>query len=180
GLPDVKILGVLRGASNYTFLARLGPHPPSGLRAVYKPAGGESPLWDFEAGTLYQRQGAAYELGKVLGWPRRPPKVARRSARQDDGRVAPPCRGAHAQAPAARRDRPWLALPGADLGVVDPLAPGVTEPALVSFPGFMRLRRVLVAIPFWLLLFLLTAATGPSPTASPPPSPPPPASPSPS
>src|SRR5207245_1118413 len=97
-------------------------------------------------------------------------------------RVAPPCRGAHAQAPAARRDRPWLALPGADLGVVDPLAPGVTEPALVSFPGFMRLRRVLVAIPFWLLLFLLPSPPGPSPTAHPPPTPPPrpPPSPSPS
>src|SRR5207245_11695297 len=107
-------------------------------------------------------------------------RAGARSARQDDGRVAPPCRGAHAQAPAARRDRPWLALPGADLGVVDALAPGVTEPALVSFPGFMRLRRVLVAFPFWLLLFLLTAATGPSPTASPPPSPSAPASPSPS
>ena len=80
GLPDVKILGVLHGASNYTFLARLGPHPPSGLRAVYKPARGESPLWDFEAGTLYQREVAAYELSKVLGWPRIPPTVVRQTA----------------------------------------------------------------------------------------------------
>jgi uncharacterized repeat protein (TIGR03843 family) len=76
-LPDMKVLGILRGASNYTFLARLDPHPPSGLLAVYKPARGESPLWDFEAGTLYRREVAAYELSKVLGWPRIPPTVVR-------------------------------------------------------------------------------------------------------
>ena len=58
-LPDVNVLGLLHGASNYTFLVRLAPHPPSGLRAVYKPARGESPLWDFEAGTLYRREVAA-------------------------------------------------------------------------------------------------------------------------
>ena len=79
-LPDVKLLGLLHGASNYTFLTRLGPHPPSGLRAVYKPARGESPLWDFEAGSLYQREVAAYELSKSLGWPRIPPTVVREKA----------------------------------------------------------------------------------------------------
>src|SRR5438093_799645 len=73
-------MGLLHGASNYTFLTRLGPHAPSGLRAVYKPARGESPLWDFEAGTLYQREVAAYELSKVLGWPRIPPTVVRQTA----------------------------------------------------------------------------------------------------
>jgi hypothetical protein len=86
-LPDVKILGILHGASNYTFLARLGPHPPSGLRAVYKPARGESPLWDFESGTLYQREVAAYELSKVLGWPRIPPTVVREKAPHGVGAV---------------------------------------------------------------------------------------------
>jgi hypothetical protein len=79
-LPDLKLLGLLHGASNYTFLARLGPHPPSGLQAVYKPARGESPLWDFEAGTLYRREVAAYELSKVLGWPNIPPTVVREKA----------------------------------------------------------------------------------------------------
>jgi len=57
-------MGLLHGASNYTFLTRLGPHPPSGLRAV----------------TLYQREVAAYELSKVLGWPRIPPTVVREKA----------------------------------------------------------------------------------------------------
>ena len=73
----MKLIGLLQGASNYTFLAELGPHEPSGLRVVYKPARGESPLWDFAAGTLYQREVAAYELSKVLGWPRIPPTVVR-------------------------------------------------------------------------------------------------------
>src|SRR6516164_3414225 len=79
-LPDFKILGLLHGASNYSFLARLGPHPPFGLQAVYKPARGESPLWDFEAGTLYRREVAAYELSKVLGWPNVPPTIVRQNA----------------------------------------------------------------------------------------------------
>jgi hypothetical protein len=79
-LPDFKILGLLHGASNYSFLARLGPHPPVGLQAVYKPARGESPLWDFEAGTLYRREVAAYELSKVLGWPNVPPTIVRQNA----------------------------------------------------------------------------------------------------
>ena len=83
-LPDLKVLGLLHGASNYTFLARLDPHPPVGLMVVYKPARGESPLWDFQAGTLYRREVAAYELSKVLGWPRIPPTVVReqRTARR--------------------------------------------------------------------------------------------------
>ncbi|HZQ50074.1 MAG TPA: hypothetical protein VFB69_07165 [Candidatus Dormibacteraeota bacterium] len=77
-LPDMELLGILRGASNYTFLARLDPHPPNGLHAVYKPARGESPLWDFPAGSLYKREVAAYQLSKALGWPRIPPTVVRR------------------------------------------------------------------------------------------------------
>ena len=86
-LPDLEVLGLLRGASNYTFLARLEPHPPAGLMAVYKPARGESPLWDFETGTLYRREVAAYELSKVLGWPSIPPTVVRREGPHGVGAV---------------------------------------------------------------------------------------------
>ncbi len=78
-LPEVELLGVLRGASNYTFLARLRPHEKDGLLAVYKPERGESPLWDFPSGTLFRREVAAYELSKVLGWPRIPPTVVRKT-----------------------------------------------------------------------------------------------------
>src|SRR6266699_4338250 len=86
-LPEVELLGVLRGASNYTFLARLRPHEKDGLLAVYKPERGESPLWDFPSGTLYRREVAAYELSKVLGWPRIPPTVVRRDGPHGVGAV---------------------------------------------------------------------------------------------
>ena len=86
-LPDMKVLGLLHGASNYTFLARLDPYPPSGLRVIYKPARGESPLWDFEAGTLFKREVAAYDLSQVLGWPRVPPTVIREDAPHGIGAV---------------------------------------------------------------------------------------------
>jgi hypothetical protein len=84
-LPNLEVLGLLHGSSNYTFLARLEPYPPAGLLAVYKPARGESPLWDFEAGSLYRREVAAYELSKVLGWPRIPPTVVRRQGPHGKG-----------------------------------------------------------------------------------------------
>jgi hypothetical protein len=86
-LPEMRLAGILHGASNYTFLATLAPHPPAGLHVVYKPARGESPLWDFEAGTLYKREVAAYELSKVIGWPRIPPTVVRRRGPHGVGMV---------------------------------------------------------------------------------------------
>ncbi|WP_052668365.1 hypothetical protein [Nitriliruptor alkaliphilus] len=36
--------------------------------AVYKPRRGAAPLWDFPAGTLHQREVAAYEISAALGW----------------------------------------------------------------------------------------------------------------
>jgi len=86
-LPEMRLEGVLHGASNYTFLATLEPHEPAGLRVVYKPARGESPLWDFQAGTLYKREVAAYQLSKIIGWPNIPPTVVRRRAPHGVGMV---------------------------------------------------------------------------------------------
>lgn len=83
----MELAGLLYGASNYTFLATLGPHLPADLQVVYKPARGESPLWDFPAGSLYKREVAAYQLSKVLGWPRIPPTVVRRRGPQGVGMV---------------------------------------------------------------------------------------------
>ena len=57
------------------------------MKVVYKPARGESPLWDFPAGSLYRREVAAYELSKLLGWPRIPPTVVRREAPHGAGAV---------------------------------------------------------------------------------------------
>jgi uncharacterized repeat protein (TIGR03843 family) len=47
--------------------------------AVYKPARGERPLWDFPSG-LYQREVAAYRLSEALGWELVPPTIARDDA----------------------------------------------------------------------------------------------------
>ena len=106
-LPDFKVLGLLHGASNYSFLAQLGP---PALRAVYKPARGESPLWDFESGTLYRREVAAYELSKVLGWPRIPPTVVRRKAPHGVGAVQLfiEADNRHFLGESARRTATWL------------------------------------------------------------------------
>jgi hypothetical protein len=79
-LPIIELKGLFRRSSNYTFLAELcGDEESTGspLLAVYKPAQGESPLWDFPTGTLYRREVAAYLVAKQLGWPRVPPTVVR-------------------------------------------------------------------------------------------------------
>ncbi len=78
-LPIIELKGLFRRSSNYTFLAELCDDrvPDSALLAVYKPAQGESPLWDFPTGTLYKREVAAYLVAKHLGWPRVPPTVVR-------------------------------------------------------------------------------------------------------
>jgi uncharacterized repeat protein (TIGR03843 family) len=86
-LPQMEILGLLDRSTNYTFLARLHSESDSELLAIYKPACGESPLWDFPAGTLYTREVAAYELAKCLGWPRVPPTVVRHQAPHGVGAV---------------------------------------------------------------------------------------------
>ncbi|MDQ6772740.1 MAG: hypothetical protein M3024_07100 [Candidatus Dormibacteraeota bacterium] len=80
-LPEIELKGIFRRSSNYTFLAELAD-PASGSRmlAVYKPAQGESPLWDFPPGSLYRREVAAYRLAGFLGWPRIPPTVVREAA----------------------------------------------------------------------------------------------------
>ncbi len=51
--------------------------------AVYKPARGERPLWDFPRG-LFRREIAAYRLSQALGWGLVPPTLAR-----DDGPYGP-------------------------------------------------------------------------------------------
>src|SRR6202035_1019970 len=56
-------------STNHTFLVRLGPtSDASAPLAVYKPAHGERPLYDFPSRTLYRREVAAYEVSRALGW----------------------------------------------------------------------------------------------------------------
>lgn len=72
----LEIVGLLPGASNYTFLARVCGKGEEAL-AVYKPRAGEAPLWDFPHGTLCRREVAAYLVALALGWPSVPPTVLR-------------------------------------------------------------------------------------------------------
>jgi len=53
------------------------------LFAVYKPARGERPLWDFPP-NLYRREVAAYALSEALGWRLVPPTIER-----EDGPFGP-------------------------------------------------------------------------------------------
>ena len=114
-LPTVELKGLFRRSSNYTFLVELsgGCGPPERLLAVYKPARGESPLWDFPAGTLYRREVAAYLLAKHLGWPRVPPTVVREQAPHGVGALqlfvdARP--ELHRLGPDHRRDPVWMEI----------------------------------------------------------------------
>ncbi|HEX2267642.1 MAG TPA: SCO1664 family protein [Actinomycetota bacterium] len=73
---EIRPLGLMPRASNYTFLAEVSSDGQTAL-AVYKPREGETPLWDFPEGTLCVREVAAYLLAKELGWPSVPPTVLR-------------------------------------------------------------------------------------------------------
>ncbi len=73
--PVVKLERMPWG-SNAVFLARLGA--PSGeILAVYKPARGERPLWDFPTGTLHRREVATSLVDRALGWRFTPTTVIR-------------------------------------------------------------------------------------------------------
>ena len=48
---ELTLTGRIRTASNATFLGTIGD-----TAVVYKPVGGENPLWDFPDGTLAHRE----------------------------------------------------------------------------------------------------------------------------
>ena len=73
---ELELLGRIPWASNATLLTRVTHGELEGL-AVYKPARGERPLWDFPTGTLYRREVAAYLVSEQLGWRLVPPTLAR-------------------------------------------------------------------------------------------------------
>ena len=61
--------------SNACYLVVLA-HPLAGRSlAVYKPAKGEYPLWDFPHGSLHRREVATYRLDCLLKWQLVPPTV---------------------------------------------------------------------------------------------------------
>lgn len=61
--------------SNHTFLVTLDAGQEGKSLAVYKPARGEYPLYDFPTGTLYKREVATWVLSCMLGWQVIPPTV---------------------------------------------------------------------------------------------------------
>lgn len=73
---EMRLLGLMPRASNYTFLAEISEGGRR-VKVVYKPRSGEAPLWDFPDGTLCNREVAAYTLARTLGWPAVPPTVIR-------------------------------------------------------------------------------------------------------
>jgi hypothetical protein len=54
--------------SNHTFLVTLESESDGASYAVYKPARGEYPLYDFPQGTLYRREIGSYLVDNLLGW----------------------------------------------------------------------------------------------------------------
>jgi uncharacterized repeat protein (TIGR03843 family) len=87
-LADDEALALMRRAaitdaklipwgSNYTFAVALHDEQQGERLAIYKPRRGEAPLWDFETGTLYRREHAAYLVSRRLGWGLVPPTIVR-------------------------------------------------------------------------------------------------------
>jgi hypothetical protein len=73
---EIGLVGSLLTSSNFTFLVTIDDDELHTL-GIYKPVRGETPLWDFSAGTLCLREVAAYVVSQSLGWPLIPPVVLR-------------------------------------------------------------------------------------------------------
>ena len=80
---ELEVEGRMPWSSNVTLLCTLRK---GGIerRAIYKPAGGERPLWDFPGG-LFRREVAAYELSAALGLSVVPETVLRSDAPFGEG-----------------------------------------------------------------------------------------------
>ena len=72
----IDVEGVVPWGSNYTFVVMVH-NGKRQVPAIYKPARGERPLWDFPDGTLAMREVAAYLVSDALGWPHVPPTILR-------------------------------------------------------------------------------------------------------
>lgn len=77
----IRGMGRVVYSSNAVFLVEFeGPdadHPGERLRAIYKPARGERPLWDFPRHTLHLREVAAYLVSAAVGDGTVPPTTLR-------------------------------------------------------------------------------------------------------
>jgi hypothetical protein len=77
----VKHIARIVYSSNAAFVVELDARDPEDasrpLRAVYKPARGERPLWDFPHRTLHLRETATYQVDAALGLGLVPPTIVR-------------------------------------------------------------------------------------------------------
>ncbi len=74
---SIEPVGQVVWGSNYTYLVNVSADR-STIQAIYKPARGERPLWDFPHGSLVEREAAAYLVSEALGWGLVPPTILRR------------------------------------------------------------------------------------------------------
>lgn len=74
---EMELQGLMPWSSNYTFLTSLHAPGQPEILAIYKPADGERPLWDFPERTLSHREFASYLVSQILGWPNIPATVLR-------------------------------------------------------------------------------------------------------
>jgi uncharacterized repeat protein (TIGR03843 family) len=82
---EMEILGLMPWSSNGTYLVQVRrgeAHAP----AIYKPARGERPLWDFPD-ALWKREVASFVLSEQLGFGLVPTTVARHAAPMGPGSV---------------------------------------------------------------------------------------------
>ncbi len=74
----LEIYGLMPWGSNYTFLGVIYTDHLK-FNVIYKPRRGERPLWDFDHGTLCQREVASYVISQALeGWVSVPPTIIRK------------------------------------------------------------------------------------------------------
>ena len=81
---EMTIDGQFSWGSNFTLLCSVVLEKES-IPAVYKPARGERPLWDFPEETLGKRETAAYLISEAGGWHMVPPTIYRTDAPEGEG-----------------------------------------------------------------------------------------------
>jgi uncharacterized repeat protein (TIGR03843 family) len=84
----LEVVGRLVDSSNNALVVNVDTTAREGETvAVYKPAAGERPLWDFPDATLARREVAAYLLSQELGWDHVPMTVWRQDGPNGPGMI---------------------------------------------------------------------------------------------
>ena len=84
----LEVVGRLVDSSNNALVVNVDTTAREGEAvAVYKPAAGERPLWDFPDATIARREVAAYLLSQELGWDHVPMTVWRQDGPNGPGMI---------------------------------------------------------------------------------------------